>query len=144
MLRKGISCIFLLKLKHNSNDVDVKIADFGFAKYAENDHSLVTQCGTPTYVAPEVICGVPYGTKVDMWSLGVILYALLGGYPPFYDEDRVQQLQLIKEGKFEFHEDYFDCVSCDAKDLITMLLVGDPSKRLSAEEALESNWIQSQ
>lgn len=130
-------------MKHNSNDVDVKIADFGFAKYAENDYSLVTRCGTPTYVAPEVIRGEPYGTKVDMWSLGVILYTLLGGYPPFYDEDKVQQMKLIKKGVFEFHEDYFDSVSYDAKDLIMMLLVGDPSKRLSAEEALESKWIQS-
>lgn len=125
------------------NDVDVKIADFGLAKYARNDYSLRTQCGTPTYTAPEVVRGFPYGTKVDMWSLGVILYTLLGGYPPFYDQNLERLANLIKKGKFKFDVRYWYSTSLDAKDLISMLLKQNPSNRMSAKEALESKWLQS-
>ena len=66
-----------------NKDSAVKIADFGFAKTAPDEESLSTQCGTPTYVAPEILEGYMYGTQVDMWSLGVIVFTVLGGYNPF-------------------------------------------------------------
>lgn len=123
------------------SDVDVKIADFGFAKYAENDHSLLTTCGTPTYIAPEILRGLPYGTKVDMWSLGVVIYVLLCGYVPFYNSDQTQQSTLIRMGKLEFDEDYWCTISSHAKDLVSMLLKQNPGKRITAAEALESKWF---
>jgi len=124
------------------SDVDVKIGDFGFAKYAETETSLLTQCGTPTYVAPEIIRGVPYGTKVDMWSLGVIMFVLLGGYPPFYDQDKLKMLKLVKNGTFDFDETYWSGVSMHARDSISMLLNVDPYERITAGEALDSTWMQ--
>merc|ERR1712032_530456 len=100
---------------------DIKLADFGFAKKVEGK-SLDTQCGTPGYVAPEILRGKKYGTAVDMWSCGVIVYILLGGYPPFDPQ-------------------YWDQVSDDAKDLIKKMLVVDPDKRLTASQALRHPWF---
>ena len=73
-----------LLLTSQSSDIDIKVADFGFAKKLTQEGHFRTQCGTPEYVAPEILNGVPYDTKSDMWSMGCILYALLGGYVPFY------------------------------------------------------------
>merc|ERR1712238_160378 len=74
-----------LLLVSKSDDSEVKIADFGFAKKVYKESSLVTQCGTPGYVAPEILEGQKYDQRADMWSVGVILYILLGGYPPFIE-----------------------------------------------------------
>jgi len=76
-----------LLLVSRDDDKNIKIADFGFAKKVSSSKCLLTQCGTPGYVAPEILHGVPYGTKADMWSLGVITYILLGGYPPFIEQN---------------------------------------------------------
>ena len=76
-----------------------------------------------------------------MWSIGVIIYIILGGYPPFADNNQKKLFQLIVKGKFEFHRDYWDHVSEDAKDLIRKLLVVDPKKRYSAVDALEHSWL---
>lgn len=129
----------LLMSKHN--DSEIKIADFGFAKETTSSTCLLTQCGTPGYVAPEILEGVPYGTKADMWSLGVITYILLGGYPPFIEKNQKELFRKIRHGQYEFHVEYWGQVSTTAKDLISSLLTVDPFRRLTAEEALANQWI---
>lgn len=130
-----------LLLMSRSNDREIKIADFGFAKRVNSEHCLMTQCGTPGYVAPEILHGVPYGTKSDMWSLGVITYILLGGYPPFIEQNQRELFKKIKKGLYEFHPEYWGSISSDAKDLISMLLTVDPNKRITARKALNSSWV---
>ena len=130
-----------LLLVSDDNDSAVKIADFGFAKKVLTPKSLSTQCGTPGYVAPEILEGTPYDTKADMWSVGVILYILLGGYPPFIENNQRELFRKIRRGDFEFHEEYWGAISADAKDLISSLLTVDPTKRLDAKQALRSPWM---
>eukprot|EP00587_Corethron_hystrix_P009519 CAMPEP_0113318496 /NCGR_PEP_ID=MMETSP0010_2-20120614/13042_1 /TAXON_ID=216773 ORGANISM="Corethron hystrix, Strain 308" /NCGR_SAMPLE_ID=MMETSP0010_2 /ASSEMBLY_ACC=CAM_ASM_000155 /LENGTH=355 /DNA_ID=CAMNT_0000175811 /DNA_START=27 /DNA_END=1094 /DNA_ORIENTATION=- /assembly_acc=CAM_ASM_000155 len=130
-----------LLLQNDNNDSDIKIADFGFAKRVKRPKSLTTRCGTPGYVSPEILKGLPYDEKADMWSAGVILYILLGGYPPFMEENQKLLFKKIKAGKYEFHAEYWSTVSEDAKKLIASLLTVDPDKRLTAAEALQNVWI---
>jgi len=130
-----------LLLVSRTDDKNIKIADFGFAKKVTSSKCLLTQCGTPGYVAPEILHGVPYGVKADMWSLGVIAYILLGGYPPFIEQNQRELFKKIKKGSYEFHPEYWGSISREAKDLIAGLLTVDPDKRLSADGALGSPWI---
>jgi calcium/calmodulin-dependent protein kinase I len=102
---------------------------------------LTTQCGTPGYVAPEILEGVPYDMCADMWSLGVITYILLGGYPPFIENEQRELFRKIRKGQYEFHEEYWAQVSPEAKNLIKGLLTVDTNSRLSAENALKQPWI---
>eukprot|EP01023_Acetabularia_acetabulum_P065651 TRINITY_DN871_c0_g1_i6.p1 TRINITY_DN871_c0_g1~~TRINITY_DN871_c0_g1_i6.p1 ORF type:complete len:530 (+),score=101.03 TRINITY_DN871_c0_g1_i6:188-1591(+) len=121
----------------------VKIADFGLAKKVA-EHSMQTICGTPQYVAPEIIMGssdLEYGPAVDMWSAGVVLFILLGGYPPFYHESEAVLFEIIRKGKFQFDDVVWEEVSHLAKDLICKLLVVNPNKRLSASQALQHPWL---
>ena len=127
--------------KSTTDDSEIKIADFGFAKKALSDASLKTQCGTPGYVAPEILEGVAYGTKADMWSLGVIVYILLGGYPPFVETNQRDLFRKIRRGQYEFHDEYWGSVSREAKGLISALLTVSPQKRLSAVGALQNSWV---
>jgi calcium/calmodulin-dependent protein kinase I len=129
----------LLVSKHD--DKNIKIADFGFAKKVSGSKCLLTQCGTPGYVAPEILHGVPYGTKADMWSSVVIIYILLGGYPPFIEQNQRELFKKIKKGQYEFHVEYWGQISSEAKDLISGLLTVNPDKRISAKKALEDPWI---
>ena len=124
-------------LLYADDDTSIKIADFGFAERTNGFISLKTQCGTPGYVAPEVLLGQPYGKAVDMWAIGIIMYVLLGGYPPFNHEDD----QTTINDEVEFHPEYWDQVSDDAKDLIRKLLRKDPLQRWSADEALKHPWM---
>ncbi|KAL7528588.1 hypothetical protein ACHAWF_006708 [Thalassiosira exigua] len=138
-----------LLLRSETDDSSIKIADFGFAKVVKKPQSLKTQCGTPPapfpfpqgYVSPEILTGTPYDESADMWSVGVILYILLGGYPPFIDDNQRKLFRKIRKGQYEFHEEYWGPVSEDAKALITGLLCVNASERLTAREALRSNWI---
>lgn len=130
-----------LLLVSKDDDSQMKIADFGFAKKAPNDECLSTQCGTPGYVAPEILEGVKYGLQADMWSLGVIVYILLGGYPPFIESTQKALFRKIRKGEYEFHEQYWKSVSKGAKDLIKQLLTVDPKNRITAEGALKNPWI---
>merc|ERR1712129_12362 len=104
-------------------------------------NSLTTQCGTPGYVAPEILEGNPYDSKADMWSIGVILYILLGGYPPFIEKNQRNLFRKIRNGDYEFHDEYWGGVSTDAKNLISSLLTVKPGKRYSANQALKDKWI---
>ena len=130
-----------LLLVSKNDDSQVKIADFGFAKKVLKPKSLTTQCGTPGYVAPEILEGHPYDERADMWSVGVILYILLGGYPPFIENTQRELFRKIKRGDYEFHEEYWGTVSKEARNLIKSLLTVDPELRLSAQQSLENPWI---
>ncbi|GAX20809.1 calcium/calmodulin-dependent protein kinase I [Fistulifera solaris] len=130
-----------LLLLSEDDDTSVKIADFGFAKRVLEPNSLSTQCGTPGYVAPEILEGTLYDERADMWSVGVILYILLGGYPPFIESTQRDLFRKIRKGEYEFHEEYWGTVSSEAKDLIRNLLMVNIKKRLTAEQALKNAWI---
>mmetsp|Transcript_78518 Transcript_78518/g.154134 ORF Transcript_78518/g.154134 Transcript_78518/m.154134 type:complete len:371 (-) Transcript_78518:134-1246(-) len=130
-----------LLLTSESDDSDIKIADFGFAKKVKAPNSLTTQCGTPGYVAPEILEGKPYDTQADMWSLGVIVYILLGGYPPFIEQNQRELFRKIRKGQYEFHEEYWGQVSDEAKSLIRKLLTVSPTQRYDAEAAMRNGWI---
>lgn len=122
-------------------NMTLKLADFGLAQIVSAHTHMHTACGTPGYVAPEIIMGKEYDREVDMWSLGVILYILLCGFPPFYEEHTPELFKVIKKGEYDFPEPYWDDVSEEAKDLINKLLVVDPAKRLTAAQVFEHEWM---
>lgn len=125
----------------DSDDSDIKIADFGFAKRVRDLSPKETACGTPGYVAPEILRGDKYGAEVDVWSMGVICYVLLAGYPPFYDEDQKRLFKKIKEGRYHFHEDYWSNTSPEAINMIQMMLCVDQTKRWTSNQLLKHPWI---
>lgn len=122
-------------------DSAIKITDFGLAKFRQEDKTMSTACGTPGYVAPEVLKNEPYGAPVDLWSLGVILYILLCGFPPFYHESTAALYKQIKKGQYEFPAPYWTDISDSAKNLVSGLLTVDPKKRLTPQGVLEHPWI---
>ena len=119
----------------------IKLADFGLANMLKADEALATACGTPGYVAPEVIAQVGYDKEVDIWSLGVIMYILLCGFPPFYSENNPQLFRMIQRCQYTFTRPYWDQVSDQAKDLIRSMLVVDPKKRATCKQILEDPWM---
>ena len=130
-----------LLFKARDNVDEITVTDFGLAKIANDAASLKTACGTPNYVAPEILFQRGYGKEVDVWSLGVILFILLCGYPPFYDESDSALFELIMKGRFEFDERYWSEISAEAKDLISKMLIVDPKVRLSTQQVLAHPWI---
>lgn len=158
-----------LLLTSKSDDANIKIADFGFATKVDG-LSLTAQLGTPGYIAPEILTKKPCkysicarswrafmsihsylssfcyfffsdGKPVDMWSFGVILYILLGGYPPFHDENQKRLFTKIRNGDYQFHPEYWGGVSEEAKDLIRGLLTVDMKRRLTVDQALAHPWL---
>jgi len=122
----------------------VKITDFGLAKYRAGNSArdlMNTACGTPGYVAPEILKSEAYGKEVDLWSVGVILYILLCGFPPFFHEHTDALYNQIKRGEYEFPDPYWSEISFAAKDLVRKLLTVNPRRRLTAEGALRHPWI---
>eukprot|EP00029_Vermamoeba_vermiformis_P003987 TRINITY_DN1451_c0_g1_i2.p1 TRINITY_DN1451_c0_g1~~TRINITY_DN1451_c0_g1_i2.p1 ORF type:complete len:260 (+),score=120.22 TRINITY_DN1451_c0_g1_i2:498-1277(+) len=119
----------------------VKIADFGLSKMFNNDEELMTSCGTPGYVAPEVLMCESYDKSVDMWGIGIITYILLAGYPPFYAENDTALFEKIMNAEYDFDDECWDDVSDLAKDFIRHLLVKDPKERYTAEQALKHPWL---
>ncbi|OXA41744.1 calcium/calmodulin-dependent protein kinase type IV [Folsomia candida] len=125
-----------------SDDSLIKISDFGFAKHVD-DGIMQTFCGTIGYCAPEVVLKKPYSSAVDLWSLGVVLYILLCGYEPFWDESgEVGVTRKIVYGDYEFESPYWDEISLPAKEFVKQLMTVDPDKRPTAKEALLNPWVQ--
>lgn len=123
------------------DDAEIKLADFGLSAVAKGNDTLRTACGTPGYVAPEVLRNKGYSKAVDMWSVGVITYILLCGFPPFYEENTAKLFETIMSASYDFPSPYWDDISEDAKNLIRRLLVVNPAERLTAEQVLQDNWI---
>ncbi|KAM9411175.1 calcium/calmodulin-dependent protein kinase type II subunit gamma-like isoform 3-T3 [Salvelinus alpinus] len=120
----------------------VKLADFGLAIEVQGDQQAwFGFAGTPGYLSPEVLRKDPYGKPVDIWACGVILYILLVGYPPFWDEDQHKLYQQIKAGAYDFPSPEWDTVTPEAKNLINQMLTINPSKRITADQALKHPWI---
>lgn len=120
----------------------VKLADFGFAKSIEKKNGCRTLCGTPGYLAPEILEKFPaYDVKCDVWSVGVILFLLLGGYLPFDDDDEDKVFDKTRNGQYDFRPRYWKNISSGAKDLVTKCLTLKPSKRATATEALNHDWM---
>ncbi|XP_069798378.1 calcium/calmodulin-dependent protein kinase type 1D-like isoform X2 [Narcine bancroftii] len=118
----------------------IMISDFGLSKMEETG-VMSTACGTPGYVAPEVLHQKPYDKAVDCWSIGVITYILLCGYPPFYEDTESKLFARISKAEYEFDSPFWDGISEQAKGFIRHLLEKDPSKRFTCEEALRHPWI---
>ncbi|KAK0168909.1 hypothetical protein PV327_002666 [Microctonus hyperodae] len=121
-------------------DSKIMISDFGLSKM-EDSGIMATACGTPGYVAPEVLAQRPYGKAVDVWSIGVISYILLCGYPPFYDENDANLFAQILKGEFEFDSPYWDDISDSAKDFIHKLMCVNVDERYTCKQALAHPWI---
>uniref|UniRef100_A0AAV2KQ00 Protein kinase domain-containing protein n=1 Tax=Knipowitschia caucasica TaxID=637954 RepID=A0AAV2KQ00_KNICA len=139
------SCFFPpenLLLASKLKGAAVKLADFGLAIEVQGDQQAwFGFAGTPGYLSPEVLRKDPYGKPVDMWACGVILYILLVGYPPFWDEDQHKLYQQIKAGAYDFPSPEWDTVTSEAKDLINKMLTIHPAKRVTATDALKHPWI---
>jgi len=134
-----------LLYKTKSADSPIMLADFGLAKVLANGQEMHTMCGTPGYVAPEILGGkAGYTSAVDIWSIGVVAYILLCGFPPFYDESTPALVQQILAGKYDFPSPFWDQVSENAKSFVRFLLNTDPASRPTAEQALAHPWITSE
>uniref|UniRef100_A0A671MDR9 calcium/calmodulin-dependent protein kinase n=1 Tax=Sinocyclocheilus anshuiensis TaxID=1608454 RepID=A0A671MDR9_9TELE len=148
-----------LLLASKCKNAAVKLADFGLAIEVQGDQQKKIQlfciicltsgiqmvfsgfAGTPGYLSPEVLRKEAYGKPVDIWACGVILYILLVGYPPFWDEDQHKLYQQIKAGAYDFPSPEWDTVTPEAKNLINQMLTINPAKRIMAQEALKHPWV---
>ncbi|XP_061906110.1 calcium/calmodulin-dependent protein kinase type 1D-like isoform X2 [Entelurus aequoreus] len=129
-------------LLYYSTDENAKImvSDFGLSKTLEHG-VMSTACGTPGYVAPEVLAQKPYNKTVDCWSIGVITYILLCGYPPFFEENETRLFSKIMRADYAFHSPFWDEISESAIDFIRNMMEKNPTKRFSTEQALQHPWI---
>jgi len=130
-----------LLLKGDGTDTDVMLSDFGLSKIIGVESMMETACGTPYYVAPEVLSATGYDKEVDLWSVGVITYLLLCGFPPFYGESLPEVFEQIMKAEYDFPDPYWTDITKEAKDFIGKLLVVDAKQRLSATTALKHPWI---
>ncbi|XP_031426597.1 calcium/calmodulin-dependent protein kinase type II subunit beta isoform X21 [Clupea harengus] len=131
-----------LLLASKCKNAAVKLADFGLAIEVQGDQQAwFGFAGTPGYLSPEVLRKEAYGKPVDIWACGVILYILLVGYPPFWDEDQHKLYQQIKAGAYDFPSPEWDTVTPEAKNLINQMLTINPAKRITSQEALKHPWV---
>jgi serine/threonine protein kinase len=130
-------------LLNESDDSPVKIIDFGLAKF-NPDNAMTSKVGTVYYVAPEVVLANEYTNKCDVWSIGIIAYVLLCGFPPFHAENEAKTLEMVKKAPIKFPSPSWDDVSDGAKAFILRLLNRDSMERPSAKEALQDPWLNQQ
>jgi len=128
-------------LVKKDDDTEVMLSDFGLSRILGEESMASTACGTPYYVAPEVLLAQGYREEVDMWSTGVITYFLLAGFPPFMAESLPEIVELIIKCDYSFPSPYWDEVSPEAKDFVKRLLVVKSTERMTATEALNHPWI---
>lgn len=119
----------------------VKICDLGLSKQIW-EATTMTPCGTVGYTAPEIVKDERYSKSVDMWALGCVLYTLLCGFPPFYDESIQVLTEKVARGQFTFLSPWWDPISEEAKDLISHLLCIDPNERYTINQFLKHPWMQ--
>ena len=120
----------------------VELCDFGFARlFDEAAGMMMSTCGTPEYVAPEVLKHTGYSASCDVWSMGVVLYVMLSGYTPFYSDNTSKLFKQIMNGKFQMPASEWGAISDDAKDLVRQMLTVDPHKRITAKGSLQHPWI---
>lgn len=130
-----------LILASKSNDYDLRIADFGLASFVKGDELLNMRCGSPGYVAPEILEDIGYNEKSDVFSAGVILYVLLTGRPVFRGYNLNEILLKNKRCEIEYPAKYWNKISDKAKDLVALMLKKDPKERITAEDALKHSWF---
>lgn len=118
----------------------IKVADFGLSKVIW-DSQTMTPCGTVGYTAPEIVKDERYSKSVDMWALGCVLYTLLCGFPPFYDESIQVLTEKVAKGQYTFLSPWWDDISKPAQDLVSHLLTVDPDKRYDINQFLDHPWI---
>jgi len=128
-------------LVKGDDDTHIMISDFGLSKVLGDDSMAFTACGTPYYVAPEVVSASGYGKEVDMWSIGVITYFLLAGFPPFMGDSLPEIVEQIINGDYEFPSPYWDNISANARNFVSKLLTVAPEARMSAAQALHHPWL---
>ncbi|KAJ6246203.1 serine/threonine-protein kinase 17 [Anaeramoeba flamelloides] len=128
-------------LSNDSINSQIKISDFGLSERISKNGNLNTACGTPYYVAPEIIKRSGYGQHVDLWSIGVIMYVLLSGYTPFYADTIPKLFEKIKKGNIKFPKEQWGNISSSAIDLIKQFLVVSVPLRITINEALKHPWI---
>jgi len=128
-------------VSHSGDDLVVKLGDFGFSKREVTPNCLMTLCGTPSYVAPEILMKHPHGVKCDVWSTGVLAFVLMGGYQPFHGKNEDEIKNLIVKGDFNFEGKYWSHISDAAKGFISDLLVVDPDDRAEAEDLMSHSWF---
>ncbi|KAJ3367079.1 hypothetical protein GGF32_000141 [Allomyces javanicus] len=123
--------------------MQVMVTDFGLSRTLDYEGQiLLTACGTPGYLAPEVLSNLGHNTPADMWSLGCVTYVLLSGNMPFFAETTGGIFEKILKGEYEFDPECWDEVSANAKDFVRKLLTLDPDERMTAEEALRHPWLE--
>lgn len=129
-----------LLLKSMHDDSDMRLCDFGFATLAKG-RSITQVVGTPGYMAPEVLHEKPYGVEVDLWATGILMFMLIEGAAPFYDEDPDKLDDLVKKAVLDFDPEMWCAVSPEAKDLVSLLLHRAPHMRITAQQALKHKWF---
>jgi serine/threonine protein kinase len=135
---------YIAFIQPDDDPSDVKITDFECAKVVAFPNSLHTQCGTQEYVAPEVLESHPsYDVSCDMWTIGVIVFIMLGGYYPFRGKKEIDVLKKVRYGDFKYHDKFWKDISDDAKTLVRQMMTVDPEQRVTASDALKSSWIYS-
>lgn len=123
-----------------ANVGQIKLADFGLSKVLW-DSNTKTPCGTASYTAPEIVKDESYSKSVDMWAVGCVLYTMLSGFPPFYDNDPKTLTLKVSKGEYTFLSPWWDEISKEAKDLVSHLLTVDPMKRYTPDDVLSHPWI---
>ncbi|XP_012509641.1 PREDICTED: serine/threonine-protein kinase 33 [Propithecus coquereli] len=128
---------------NNELNLNIKVTDFGLAvkKQGRSEAMLQTTCGTPIYMAPEVINAHDYSQQCDIWSIGVIMYILLCGEPPFLASSEDKLFELIRKGELRFEDPIWDSVSDSAKSVLKQLMKVDPAHRITAKELLDNQWL---
>jgi serine/threonine protein kinase len=142
IVHRDIKLENVLIQKHLDASRTIKLADFGLAvRLDENKKKLTDKCGTPIYVAPEILSGDGYGLEVDVWSLGVVFYILLCGYAPFQSDNDEQTLEIVKNGELRFVDLDWSLVSVQVRHLIQQMLDRNLHSRISASDILKHDWF---